>query len=171
MAGLLTDGLVDVGPASLQGIPLTNGNGTYPQITGYEQAPFDTNVANGANPQSVSAAAFNIAALYWALVHNTGTITSAAVTINKAVGLLTSDTLTTGAGATYTFTMTNSLITPASVIQVAAWIAASTAGGPLIVTNITANSGNCVISILNSGTAALNTSGSIVVLFQVAPAF
>ena len=68
----------------------------------------------------------------------TGTVNAGAVAINQQAGVITTTSLTTAAGATATFTLTNSKITTASVINV------TVMGGTNTIKNFTvkAESGN-----------------------------
>ena len=156
MAGWGTNGVPQVGTAN------------YPQVLGYELNDLDTSLAGGVFPQSVAASTFYQAALYFALANSTASATSGAATLNTVAGTITSESLSTAAGATYTLTLTNSKVAATSAVQAAAYLKSSTAGGPLVVTSIVPAAGSVVIKVQNTGTAAV--SGTIAVLFQVANA-
>jgi len=153
MAGSSTNGLSTIGPAA-----------TYQALNGYERHTVDTQLANGASPQTVATTVFQGAALGAALTKNTATATSGAATLSNSLGMITSESLSTAAGASYTLTLTNTLVTAARVVQAAAYLASSTQG-QLAVTSITPAAGSVVIVVKNVGTAALN--GTIVIPFQV----
>lgn len=93
---------------------------------------------------------------------NTGTATSTvhAATLNADSGTLTTESITTAAGSTYTFTLTNSKITAASKV----FVSFQTAGtGTPVLTGVVQGSGTCDIKITNvHATAAFNA------LFKIA---
>jgi hypothetical protein len=160
MPGLLTNGLPTVSPGAV-----------YSQLLGYEKVPFDTELASGANPQTVAPTAFQVAALYAAIAATVNAVTasSGAATLNKAICNVTSETLTTAAGGTYTLTLTNSLVTAASNVQVAAYLKTGT-GGPMQVTSVTPGAGSVVIVLTNTGAAALAGTCALSILVQVSNA-
>ena len=170
MAGWLTNGVPVVGPATVAGVVQTGDNGLVPQLVGYEKAAFDTAYLNGLTavqnfPATVAAHTFDIAALYFAIANRTATASSGAATLSQPQGTITSESLTTAAGATYTLTLTNTLVTAASNVKAAAFLKSSTVGGPLVVSSVAPAAGSVVIVVTNNGTAAV--SGTIAVLFMV----
>ena len=95
----------------------------------------------------------------------TATATSGAATLNKMSGIITSESLTTAAGATYTLTLTNSNITASDIVMADVYFGSSTTGMPGI-TTITPGSGSVVVIVQNFHTsAALN--GTIKISFVV----
>ena len=95
----------------------------------------------------------------------TATSTAAAATINKQTGLVTTEALTTAAGSTYTFTLTNSAINASSLVFVTVGKGTASAGEP-VVQFVTPAAGSAVILIRNvSAAAALN--GTITIGFKV----
>lgn len=99
---------------------------------------------------------------------DTGTKTVAAsggaATLNKSSGKVTSETLSTAAGATYTLTLTNSAIAAADMVFASVAYGTSTTGMPAI-TRVTPAAGSVVIVVQNvHASAALN--GTIVVSFM-----
>lgn len=161
MAGVLTQGFPAVNVASYAG----------GQLLGYERVPADSQLASGANPQSIAPTAFQVAALYAAIAAtvNAATASGGAVTLSKAICNITTETLTTAAGATYTLTLTNTLVTAASNVQVAAYLKTGT-GGPMTVTSVTPAAGSVVIVLTNSGSAALANTCALSILVQVSNA-
>lgn len=107
--------------------------------------------------------------LFSSLRLDTGTKTAAATagaaTLSKSAGVITSEALTTAAGASYTLTLTNAEIAAAD--QVFASVAFGTAStGVPVVTRITPAAGSVVIVVRNiDESAALN--GTIKVAFAV----
>ena len=88
------------------------------------------------------------------LVGGTGTSTSSAATINAAAGTITTESLTTAAGATYTMTLTNSFIAAADVVLCTV---SSTGTGSPAITEVTPAAGTCVILVQNvHASAAFN---------------
>ena len=144
------------------------GSASYPQMLGYERASFDTETAGGSQPQTVGAPTFFAAALYFAMSNSAASALAGAATLNTVAGTITSEALTTAAGANYTLTLTDSAITAASVVLAAAYLKSSTTGGPLVVQSITPAAGSVVIVVKNAGSVALN--GTIAILFQAANA-
>ena len=95
----------------------------------------------------------------------TATSTAHAATINNQTGVVTTEALTTAAGSTYTFTLTNSYITADSVVQVSVGKGTATTGVP-VVAWVTPASGSAVIILQNiHASAALN--GTITLAFSV----
>lgn len=77
------------------------------------------------------------------------TSTSSAATINKTAGQITTEALTTAGGATYTMTLTNSLIATTSIVLVSVGKGTATAGEPKIQW-VTPAAGSVVIIIQNT---------------------
>lgn len=164
-AGLLVGGTVAALAAGYytNDLPLVGPTQTYKNMTGYELVPADTQLANGAPPQTVAPSTMQLAALGAAMAANTATAVSGAATLSTEFGSVTTDSLTTAAGATYTLTLTNSTITAASKVQAQVFAKTSTAG-LLRVTSVTPAAGSVVIVVTNVGTAAAN--GTALVTFQ-----
>jgi hypothetical protein len=156
LAGWLTNGLQLVQALVQNGVtaspvPLTNIQDTIDLV------PVDTQLASGANPQTVGANAFQLACSAMGLINNTATSTVHTATLNTSSGMMVTEALTTAAGATYTFQLVNSLIvsttTPAPFVQVKG--GTNTAGTPQV-TSITNAAGTSTVVITNVGTAAFN---------------
>lgn len=182
MGGWLTANMVPVTALVANGTTQTAGgmniNGT---ITGGEtisltQLPqnaliaCDVASAGGAPPQTVAATAFQVVSHAGQLISNTGTSSAGAATLNTVAGLITTESLTTAAGATYTFTLTNSLIstanTPPSPVPVMTLFSGTnTANGTMQINSITNGTGSTVAIFQNIGTAALN--GKMLLAFHV----
>lgn len=95
----------------------------------------------------------------------TATASSGAATLNRAVGTITSESLTTAAGSTYTLTLTDSLISASSTILANVFLGSATTGTPQIV-SATPGAGSAVIVVKNiHASAAFN--GTIKVQYQV----
>lgn len=93
----------------------------------------------------------------------TATATAGAATLNKDAGVITSEALTTAAGATYTLTITNSSIAAADQVFASVQLGSATAGMPCI-TKVTPGAGSVVIVVQNiHASAALD--GTIKVAF------
>ena len=96
----------------------------------------------------------------------TASATAGAATLNKLAGTITSESLTTAAGAAYTLTITNSLVTTGSVV-VASVSQGSNTTEPVYVSTVTPGSGSVVIKVYNGhASAALN--GTLKVAFSIA---
>lgn len=95
----------------------------------------------------------------------TASATAGAATLNKQSGTITSEALTTAAAASYTLTLTNSVITAASRVFVSADNGTNTQG-ELTVQRVTPSSGQVVIVVKNThATQAYN--GTIKINFFV----
>ena len=95
----------------------------------------------------------------------TATSTAAAATINNQVGLVTTEALVTAAAATYSFTLTNSLINASSVVLVTVGKGTATTGEPAV-HFVTPAAGSAVIAIRNDAAAAA-LNGTIKIGFVV----
>jgi hypothetical protein len=95
----------------------------------------------------------------------TATASSGAATLNKMKGVITSEALTTAAGAVYTLTLTDSAIAAGDIVLASVKYGTSSTGTPSI-TQITPAAGSVVILVQNvHASAALN--GTIKVSFVV----
>lgn len=95
----------------------------------------------------------------------TATATAGAATLSKTAGVITSEALTTAAGATYTLTLTNTKIAATSQVFASVAYGTATAGMPCV-TRVTPASGSVVIIVQNiHASAALD--GTIKIAFMV----
>lgn len=95
----------------------------------------------------------------------TATATTGAATLNKNAGVVTSEALSTAAGAAYTLTLTNSAIAAADQVFASVAYGTASAGAP-VVTRVQPGAGSVVIVVQNvHASAALN--GTIKVSFAV----
>lgn len=86
----------------------------------------------------------------------TATAVAGAATLSKLSGKITSESLTTAAGAIYTLTITNTKITAASIVGASLDLGTNSAGDPVIST-VTPGAGTLVIKVVNRhASAALN---------------
>jgi hypothetical protein len=86
----------------------------------------------------------------------TATATAGAATLNKGSGVITSEALTTAAGATYTLTITNSTIAATDLMFPSIQLGTATTGTPVITTT-TVTASTIVIVVQNiHASAALN---------------
>ena len=164
MPGWITNGAPLVGPASVNGAVLPLPNGQYPQLDSHALVSADTELAAGGTPQTVGAAAAQIAMIAAAMIHNTQTSTVHAATINTFSGQVITEALSTASGATYTFTLTNSLITATSTPLFDIRSGTNTTPG-MVPTSVTCSAGSAVLVFTNTGTAALN--GTMVIAFHL----
>jgi hypothetical protein len=94
----------------------------------------------------------------------TATATAGAATLAQPSGIITSEALTTAAGATYTLTVTNSTIATTSQVYASVWNGTNSAGRPAI-TTVTPGSGTITIVVQNvHASAALN--GTLKIAFM-----
>jgi hypothetical protein len=125
----------------------------------------DVQTTAGQQPITVAVTAFQIAAAAAELIANTATSTVHAATLNTVAGLITTEALTTAAGATYTFTLTNSLLVAGAAAPEIVVKSGTNTAGIFQVTSITNATGSTVIVLTNIGTAAFN--GTILIAFHV----
>jgi hypothetical protein len=163
MPGLTTNGMPLVQPfvsntTTAVPVPLTN-------VPAKALVAVDTELSSGGTPQTVAASLFQVVSAAMELIANTTTSTVHAATLNTVAGMITTEALTTAAGATYTFTLTNSLLVAgAAAPQVQVKSGTNTQGG-YQVTSVVNATGSTVISILNTGTTAFN--GTILIGFHI----
>jgi hypothetical protein len=95
----------------------------------------------------------------------TASATTGAATLNQPSGVVTSESLTTAAAATYTLTLTNSKIAATDIVLVSVGNGTNSAGAPVL-TSVKPAAGSVVIKVTNlHASAALN--GTLVVSFVV----
>lgn len=94
----------------------------------------------------------------------TATSTANAATINAQTGVITTEALTTAAGATYVMTLTNSTIAATSIVITTVGRGTNTGVG-LVPLTVTPAAGSCVMIFQNPGLTALN--GTIKIGFKV----
>lgn len=164
MAGWLTNGMGVVAP-------LVQNTTTISPVVGYTNLsassllPLDTEIVSGRPQQSVAVSPFAVASFFAECFANQATSTVHAATLNTVAGYILTEALTTAAGSTYTFTLTNSLLVAGAVApQVTVHSGTNTAGG-FQLTSVVNATGSTVISILNTGTAAFN--GTLVLTFHI----
>jgi len=97
--------------------------------------------------------------------NGTATASGGAATLSKMAGIVTSESLTTAAAATYTLTLTNTLVTAASNILVTVGLGTATTGVP-VVHKVTPGSGSVAIVIKNNDPAAA-LNGTILVQYMI----
>lgn len=99
----------------------------------------------------------------------TGTTSSGAVTINSAMGKITTEALTTAQDAKYTITLTNSKIAAADMLLVTIGNGTNTQGTPVLQT-ATPAAGSATIIIANKHDSAEALNGTLQVSFAVVKA-
>lgn len=100
-------------------------------------------------------------------ISDTGAATAAAgaATLNRSLNVITSEALTTAAGANYTLTLTNNRIAADSYVSGSVKLGTATQGLPVIAT-ITPAAGSVVVVVQNAdGADALD--GTIVLTLEV----
>lgn len=96
----------------------------------------------------------------------TGTASSAAVTINKRFGIITSESLTTAQNAVATITLTNSEVAAGDLVLATLGNGSNTQGTPTLTrSTVTANTVTFKISNLHASSEALN--GTLIIYFAV----
>lgn len=184
MSGWLTNNVQKVGAPIQNGVtiqvPALINNGvaqtggvqpTYAQLSSSAAISADTLGTGGVQPTTVGALAAQIAMIACAMVKNTQTSTAGAATSNTFSGQIVTEALTTAAGATYTMTLTNSLIAAVSTAALFANIVFDIRSGTntkvgMVPTSSTAAAGSTVLVFTNTGTAALN--GTMVIGWHLA---
>lgn len=95
----------------------------------------------------------------------TASATAGAATLSKTAGVITSEALTTAAGATYTLTLTNTKVAATSQVFASVSNGTNTQGIPIIST-VTPGAGSVVVIVENNGLVqAFN--GTIKIAFMV----
>ncbi|GAB6842371.1 hypothetical protein HNR00_003579 [Methylorubrum rhodinum] len=95
----------------------------------------------------------------------TTTATAGAATLNKLSGKITSEALTTAAGATYTLTLTNSTVAAGDIVFASLANGTNTTGSPGVV-RVAPGASSVTITVRN-GDAAAALNGTVVVSFMV----
>lgn len=95
----------------------------------------------------------------------TATASAGAATLNKAIGLVTSETLSTAALGSYTLTLTNSVATASSQVMAIAYRGTSTVGVPTIV-SITPTS-NQIVFVVSDNIAVGAFNGTICIQYNI----
>lgn len=171
MAGWITNGMVRVGPATVNGVAQTVPQGTIPQAGSTARMAADTPTSSGQEPVTYAVPLSMIASIACAMVQNKQTSTVHAATSNTFSGYIVTEALTIAAAATYTFTLTNSLVAATAVantsysnIDVDIRSGTNTVPG-LTLTSVTAGAGSSVWVFTNLGTAAIN--GTMVIAWHL----
>lgn len=161
MAGLYPYPLVSplvTNTTTVSPVPLTN-------LPANALVAHDTELASGGTPQTVSATVFQACCAAMELIANQVTSTVHAATLNTVAGMITTESLSTAAGSTYTFTLTNSLLVAGAAAPSVQVKSGTNTGGGFQVTSVVNATGSTVISILNTGTTAFN--GTILIGFHI----
>lgn len=174
-AGMYTNGLPVARPGTENGVALTAPNGVVNQVyptssvgltvLGAPKVPLDTNLPSGANPQTIAADPFQIAATLAAALGNTANSSSAAATLNTLDGIISSDYLSTAVGSTVSFVLTNSNIAAADPAPLVAAMPKASTGCWLAPTSVTNASGTSTWVFTNLGPGACN--GTFAFAFHV----
>jgi hypothetical protein len=178
MAGWLTNGVQRVAALVVNGVTTSIqamvNNGTvvtegpapaFTQLPATATFSADVPAPSGSQPITVAASVFDIVAEAAGLISNTASSTAGAATLNTVDGVVTTEPLSTAPGSTYTFTLTNSLITASSPAPSVALKKGTSTAGDVQVNSITNGSGSVVAVFQNSGTAAWN--GKMLLAFHV----
>lgn len=95
------------------------------------------------------------------------TAVAGAATLSKQAGTVTSEALTTAAGAEYTLTLTNTFVAAASVVLASVQNGDNSTAGAYV-TSVTPAAGSVVIKVKN-GHASSALNGTIKIAFLVIP--
>lgn len=142
-AGFWTNGLTaSLGPRGNELIPAD------------QVAPGSTNGASG-TPLSVALTPIQIAGLAVPFATNTGSTVANAVTLNKGNIGLTTESLSTAVGSTYTFTWTSSVILATSQVLCSdVGQVSDVTKARFVVQSVTPAAGSVAVVLYNNGTAA-----------------
>lgn len=170
-------GLLALALAACVAVPLAYAAGqfeAYPTgtapLTGSETIPADTNLSGGQTPQTEKVTTETLKNyIVGGNIANpstrTATASAGAATLNSGYGVVTSEALTTAAGAVYTLTLTNSAIAATDVVLVTVGNGTNTTVGPSLA-GVTPAAGSVTIVVRNThASSALN--GTIKVAFSV----
>lgn len=118
-------------------------------LTGNELIPADTQLPNGVSPQTEAISVNSLKSfIFGNAAAANATATTGAATADGGRGIITSEALTTAAGAVYTLTLTNSSIAATSLVFVSVGNGTNSAGSPALTTVVPA-AGSAVIKIQN----------------------
>lgn len=117
------------------------------------QIPVDTEYAQGRAPQTAYVTAGSLKTYSNGGAIATGTASSGAATVAGERVVVTTEALTTAAGATYTLTLTNTSVAAASLVLCSVGLGSSTTGSPIMST-ITPAAGSVVIKVMNNHASA-----------------
>lgn len=95
----------------------------------------------------------------------TATAVAGAVTLNKSSGLITTEALTTIAGATYSLTITDTQLTAGTEFVFASVSNGTSTTGQPAIASIKVNTGNCVIVVQNIHASAV-FNGTLKIAFM-----
>ncbi len=133
--------------------------GVYTSKAAVDSGTIDNAVIGGTTPASVTAYPLKIDS-----GTKTATATTGAATLNKQSGVITSESLTTAAGGTYSLTITNSAIAATDMVFASVSYGTATTGTP-VVTLCDPSAGSLLVVIQNiHASAALN--GTIQIAFM-----
>jgi hypothetical protein len=124
--------------------------------------PQGASVQFEADPQSVSSDASPFRSGTGGISSKSATAVAGAATLNKESGVITTESLTTAAGADYTLTLTNSRNLTNDITFVSVQNGTNTGGAPTVGT-VASTAGQTVIKVHNSGGSAFN--GTLVISY------
>ena len=135
--------------------------------TGNERFPLDTYQADGLYPQdgAITLAALRTFVQLGEGSGGTATATAGAATLNLAAGKVTTEALTTAAGALYTLTLANTTVAATSIVTGSLANGTNTTAGGVI-ERMQPSANQVVITVRNThASAALN--GTLVISYLV----
>lgn len=161
MAGWNTNGVPTVGPALVNGVASPASAGPIlPEVVSHGLLSMDTQVGGGAQPQTVAAAAAQIAMIAMAMQANSATMTgSGAAFAVPGASLLSGHSVTNVAlavavGANVVITFSNTLLTANSNLLFDLRSVTNAVPG-LVPVSIVYSAGSAVITFQNQGAAAI----------------
>lgn len=147
----------------------TPGFFTVPQLFGPERIPMDTEYPEGIAPQTAAVTVAQLAAqgggnngVASGFV-GTATAVAGAAILDASVGVITTESLTTAAAATYTLTLTNSVAIVGSAVQATIGNGTNSTAGTVI--SATASLGAVTFAVTNVSAAALN--GTLLISYSI----
>jgi hypothetical protein len=158
------------------GVPIVSGNNNIVFVDSGSVAggAFLTVANNLSDVASAPTALVNIGALPLAggqmtgsilLDRGTATSTAGAATVNHQAGVITTEALTTAAAAAYAFTLTDSRITTASIVQLQLMGGTNTTRG--LELRAIPGTGTATLSIYNNNVAGTALNGTLIFGFNV----
>lgn len=169
MPGYITNGAPLVQPPTVNGVNATPPNGIISNLSQSGLVSVDVDGSAGVPPQTAAATAFQIAAMAASFASNTATASSGAATLSRKSGVITSDSLSTTVGATYTLTLTNTLVTTASNPPTVAVRDGTNTTGSFTIQSVTNNvaANTVTIVLINNGPGAATANGTVLVAFHL----
>lgn len=146
------------------GIPTVSLPAATLPLSGAETIPADTNASAGVQTEAITTEQLKDFVLGNS-AEGTATATAGAATLNAGRGKVTSEALTTAAGAAYTLTLTNSRVAAGDIVLVSVANGTNTQG--VVVVGLVAPAAGSVVITIRNEHASQALNGTLVISFVV----